>query len=174
MQWSVNCGKRNDVILVPYRELHGGTRFVSMQNHYNLIYREEKREMLGLCINQGIGVLPWSPLARSRLTRAWEQRENSTRAQSDEFGKTLYDQTEDADRAVVERMGQIEGDRSVSQAQVALAWLLSKSHVTAPIIGATKEQHLEDAANALSLQLTEQEVSRLEEPYIPHAIVGFS
>ena len=155
-------------------DLHGWTRFVSMQNHYNLIYREEEREMIGLCIDQGVGVLPWSPLARGRLTRPWEQRENSTRAQSDEFGKTLYQQSEDADRAVVLRVAQIAAERSVSQAQVALAWLLHKSYVTAPIVGATKQQHLEDAVNALSLQLTEQEVLRLEEPYVPHMIAGFS
>ena len=135
-------------------QMHGWTRFVSMQDHYNLLYREEEREMLGLCQAEGIGVLPWSPLARGRLARAWEDRSNSERAATDEFGKTLYAAAEDADRKVVERVGEIAAARGIPRAQVALAWVLDKPFVTAPIVGATKPNHLDDAIAAMSVKLT--------------------
>lgn len=148
---------------------HNWTRFVSMQNHYNLLYREEEREMMGLCEDQGIGVIPWSPLARGRLTRAWDGQ--TERAQTDEFGKTLYAQ---GDRAIVERVAQVAEKRGVSRAQVALAWMLSKPVITAPIIGASKPHYLDDAVAALSLKLTNEEIALLEEEYQPHATAGFS
>ncbi len=148
---------------------HNWTRFVSMQNHYNLLYREEEREMMGLCEDQGIGVIPWSPLARGRLTRAWD--EQTERAQTDEFGKTLYAQ---GDQTIVERVAQVAEKRGVSRAQVALAWMLSKPVITAPIIGASKPHHLDDAVAALSLKLTNEEIALLEEEYQPHATAGFS
>jgi 1-deoxyxylulose-5-phosphate synthase len=155
-------------------DLHGWTRFISMQNHYNLIYREEEREMMGLCAAEGIGVIPWSPLARGRLTRPWDQRGGTERATADEFGKKLYAQTEDADRLVVERIGQVADARGVPPAQIALAWILSKAYVTSPIVGATKPRHLDDAAAALSIKLAPDEVARLEEPYVPHSVVEFT
>jgi aryl-alcohol dehydrogenase-like predicted oxidoreductase len=154
-------------------DLHGWTRFVTMQNHYNLLYREEEREMIGLCLDQGIGVLPWSPLARGRLTRPW-QTETTRRSETDRFGNTMYGRTEEDDRKVVERLGQIAGNRGVPRAQVALAWLLAKPAVTAPIVGASKPHHLEDAIAALSLRLTSEETKALEEPYTPHPVLGFS
>ena len=153
---------------------HGWTRFVSMQNHYNLLYREEEREMMGLCQAERIGVIPWSPLARGRLARPWEAEPSTARAKTDEFGRSLYDKTQDADRAVVERVGQIAKAKGVPRAQVALAWLLHKPGVTAPIVGATKPNHLEDAVAAVSLKLSPQEIASLEEPYVPHPVVGFS
>ncbi len=152
---------------------HGWTRFISMQNHYNLLYREEEREMIGLCQAEGIGVIPWSPLARGRLTRPW-QSEITTRYESDQFGKYLYSQTGDADHAVVDRLGQVAEVRGLPRAEVALAWLLSRPGVTAPIVGATKPHHLENAAAALSLHLTPAEIASLEEPYTPHPVLGFS
>ncbi len=154
---------------------HGWTRFVSMQDHYNLLYREEEREMLGLCRAEGIGVIPWSPLARGRLTRPWETAGSTERAASDEFGKTLYAYaaTQDADRRVIERVGAVAAARGVSRAQVALAWLLAQPVVTAPIVGATRPQHLEDAVAALSLTLSPEEIAALAEPYVPHPIAGF-
>ena len=155
-------------------ERHGVTRFVSMQNHYNLLYREEEREMMGLCQSEGVGVIPWSPLARGRLTRPWDERQATERAETDQVLKTLYARTEDADRAVVERVGAVAQARGVSMAQVALAWVLSKPYVTAPIVGATKMRHLEDALAALSVALTPKEVASLEEPYVPHSVLGFS
>ncbi len=148
---------------------HNWTRFVSMQNHYNLLYREEEREMMSLCVDQNIGVIPWSPLARGRLTRAWDDA--TERSQTDEFGKTLY---VEADRQIVESLAAVAAARSVSPAQVALAWMLSKPFVTAPIIGASKPHHLEDAVVALSLKLTVEESASLEEPYVPHAVAGFA
>jgi aryl-alcohol dehydrogenase-like predicted oxidoreductase len=154
-------------------DLHGWTRFVSMQNHYNLLYREEEREMLGLCQSEGIGVIPWSPLARGRLTRPW-QSEHTKRFETDQFGRSMYSQTEDADRRVVDRLGELAEKRGVPRAQLALAWLLGKPVVTSPIVGATKLHHLQDAAAALSLQLTPAEVSALEEPYKAHPVLGFS
>lgn len=147
------------------------TPFVTMQNHYNLLYREEEREMLPLCADGGIGVLPWSPLARGRLTRPWEV--TTERTKTDVFGKTLYS-TQDADRRVVDTVAALAAARGVSMAQVALAWLAQKPVVTAPIIGASKPRHLEDALAALSLALTPEEVSQLEAPYVPHAIAGHS
>ena len=146
--------------------------FVSMQNHYNLVYREEEREMLPLCVDQGIGVLPWSPLARGLLTgtRTRDGQRLTTRANTDEFGETLY--TPEVDFDVVDRAAEVASARGVSSAQVALAWLLHKPAVTAPIVGATKVEHLEDAIAAEQLSLTEDEMTRLEEPYVPHAISG--
>jgi aryl-alcohol dehydrogenase-like predicted oxidoreductase len=151
---------------------HGWSRFVSMQNHYNLINREEERETLPLCASEGIGVIPWSPLARGRLTRDWDETTNRT--ETDEFGKTLYTSAVDSDRKVVERVAEVAAKRGVPRAQVALAWLLSKPFMTAPIVGASKPNHLEDAVAAVSLKLSEEEISRLEEPYVPHPVVGFS
>ncbi len=152
-------------------EHHGWARFVSMQNFVNLLYREEEREMLPLCKSEGIGVIPWSPLARGRLTRPWS--EASARSETDEFGKTLYANTAAADKLVVEQVGAIAAARGVPMAQVALAWVLQKDTITAPIIGATKPAHLDDAVAALSLRLEPEEVAALEAPYVPHAVVGF-
>jgi aryl-alcohol dehydrogenase-like predicted oxidoreductase len=151
--------------------LNGWTRFASMQNHYNLLYREEEREMIPLCAAEGVGVLPWSPLARGRLTRDWG--ETSNRMETDEFGKTLYATAEDSDRKIVERVGEIAAKRGVPRAQVALAWLAQKPFVSAPIVGASKPHHLDDAVAALSLNLAPEEVSSLEEPYVSHPVVGF-
>ncbi|OWA37742.1 alcohol dehydrogenase [Saccharibacillus sp. O16] len=153
-------------------EIHGWTKFVSMQNYVNLLYREEEREMLPLCESEGVGVIPWSPLARGRLTRDWE--ESSKRSENDAFGRTLYDQTEAADRRVVEAVAKVAEERGVPRAQIALAWVLQKSAVTAPIVGATKPHHLDDAVAALSILLTDEEIRRLEEPYVPHAVIGHS
>jgi aryl-alcohol dehydrogenase-like predicted oxidoreductase len=152
---------------------HGWTRFVSMQNHYNLLYREEEREMIGLCQAEGVAVIPWSPLARGRLTRAWKS-ESTLRSDTDVFGNAMYARTEEADRAVIDRLGEIAEKRGVPRAQVALAWMLAKSAVTAPIVGATKPHHLQDAVAALSIGLTPEEVKALEEPYVPHPVLGFS
>jgi aryl-alcohol dehydrogenase-like predicted oxidoreductase len=154
-------------------DLHGWQRFVSMQDHYNLLYREEEREMLGLCLAEGIGVLPWSPLARGRLARPWQAEPATKREASDEFGKTLYGSTQDADRKVVERVGQIAAARSIPRGQVTLAWLLQKPAVTSPIIGATELEHLTEATGALSVKLSPQEITALEEPYEPHRVVEF-
>ena len=152
-------------------ELHGWTKFVSMQNHYNLIYREEEREMNPLCLEQGIALIPWSPLARGFLagnrSKAGGQ---TTRSNSDDYAKQLYYQ--DDDFQVAERLGQIAGERSLPNMQIALAWLLGKPGVTAPIIGASKMHHLDDAIEALEVKLSEDEVKRLEEPYKPHRILG--
>ena len=149
-------------------ERRGWTPFVSMQDHYNLLYREEEREVLPLCADQGIGVIPWSPLARGRLARAWD--EDTERSSTDAFGTTLY---VESDRTVVERVGEVAGELGVSRAQVALAWLLAKPVVTAPIVGATRVSHLEDAAAAVELGLDDDVVARLEEPYTPHVVAGF-
>jgi 1-deoxyxylulose-5-phosphate synthase len=151
---------------------HGWTRFATMQNHYNLLYREEEREMIPLCAAEGVGVLPWSPLARGRLTRDWGA--GSDRMDTDEYGKKLYTGTEDADRVIVERVAEVAAKRGVPRAQVALAWVAQKSAVTAPIVGASKPHHLDDAIAALSLRLTDEEILLLESPYVPHPIVGFS
>lgn len=152
-------------------ERNGWTRFVSMQNHYNLLYREEEREMMPLCEDSGVAVIPWSPLARGRLTRAWD--EQTERTQTDAFGKTLY-VVPDADRRVVDAVATIAAARKVPRAQVALAWMLSKPFVTAPIIGASKAGHLEDALAALSLSLSAEEIDALEAHYVPHAVAGHS
>jgi len=153
--------------------LNGWSRFVSMQNHLNLIYREEEREMLPLCQSEGIAVIPWSPLARGRLTRPW-QSETTKRSQTDAFGNRMYSQTEDADRKVVDSLGKLAAERGIPPAQLALAWLLSKPAVTAPIVGASKPHHLKDAVTALSVQVTTQEVALLETNYVPHPVLGFS
>lgn len=153
-------------------ERNGWTRFVSMQNHLNLLNREEEREMLPLCRDQGIAVLPWSPLARGRLTRNWD--ESSQRNQTDDYGKTLYQaRTADADRQVVEAVAQIASERGVPKAQVALAWVIQSPGVSAPLVGASKVGHLQDAVAALDLHLTEGEIKRLQAPYVPHEVVGF-
>jgi aryl-alcohol dehydrogenase-like predicted oxidoreductase len=153
-------------------ELHGWTRFVSMQNHYNLLYREEEREMIPQCIDQGVGVIPWSPLARGVLagnrTRDGERR--TTRSTSDPFGDSLYAQPADFD--VVDAVAEVAAERGVPSAQIALAWLLQRPGVTAPIVGATKLGHIEDALAAEKLELTEDEIRRLEAPYIPHRVLG--
>jgi len=150
--------------------LNGWTAFVSMQNHLNLLYREEEREMLPLCADQGIAVMPWSPLARGRLTRDWDA--TTERAQTDAFGKKLYAATGEADRAVFDAVSAIASARNVPRAQVALAWVLQKDEVTAPIVGASKPQHLEDAVAALSLDLSDEEIDSLEAHYVPHAVAG--
>jgi aryl-alcohol dehydrogenase-like predicted oxidoreductase len=154
-------------------DIHCWTRFVSMQPHYNLLNREEEREMLPLCLAEGVGVLPWSPLARGRLTRAWETKPSTTRGQTDEYGKKLYSGTEEADNPIVDRVGEIAKARAVSRAQIALAWLLHKPAVTAPIVGATKPEHLEEAVAALDVKLSDAEIEALEAPYVAHPIVGF-
>ncbi|HET7513932.1 MAG TPA: aldo/keto reductase [Gaiella sp.] len=150
----------------------GGTRFVSMQNHYNLVYREEEREMIPQCVDQGVAVLPWSPLARGMLAgnRTRDGERLTTRAGSDSFGDSLY--VSEVDFDVVDRAGEVAAARGVPSAQVALAWLLSKPAVTAPIVGATKVGHVEDALAAAALELTADEIARLEEPYVPHAVSG--
>ncbi|MEP9368570.1 aldo/keto reductase [Xanthobacter sp. VNH20] len=150
---------------------NGWTQFVSMQDHLNLLYREEEREMLPLCADQGIAVIPWSPLARGRLTRSWD--ETSERQESDAVGKNLYSHTAQADKQVVEAVAAIAEARGVPRAQVALAWIAQKKPVTAPIIGASKPHHLTDAVAALSLALTDEEIARLEAPYVPHRVAGF-
>lgn len=151
--------------------MNAWTPFASMQNHYNLLNREEEREMMPLCAAEGVGVVPWSPLARGRLTRAWG--ETTGRMENDDFGKTLYAANEASDRKVVERVAEIAAQRGVPQAQVALAWVAQKPFVTAPIVGASKPHHLDDAVAALTLDLTPEEISSLEEPYVPHPVVGF-
>ncbi|MCY8042088.1 aldo/keto reductase [Bacillus spizizenii] len=151
-------------------EKNGWTKFVSMQNHLNLIYREEEREMLPLCKEEKIGVTPYSPLASGRLTRDWS--ETTHRSETDQIQKSKYDGTADADRLVVERLAAIAEKHGVSRTHIALAWLLQKEPVAAPIIGATKMSHLEDAVRALSVKLTSEEMAFLEEPYVPHPIVG--
>jgi len=149
-------------------DIHGWSRFVSMQNHYNLLNREEEREMLPLCADQGVGVIPWSPLARGRLTRDWGEK--TIRSETDRFGAQLY---QDSDRVIVERVSEICEERGVPRAQVALAWVLSNPVVTAPIVGATKLEHLDDAVAAVELELSDEEIRRLEEPYEPHTVAGF-
>ncbi len=150
---------------------HGWTEFVSMQDHLNLLNREEEREMLPFCHGQGIGILPWSPLARGLLARDW--RERTTRQETDNVLHNLYDQTQSADRAVTDAVGRIAQARGVPRAQVALAWLLQKPGITAPIVGAAKPGHLDDALAAVDLILDHGEIAALEEPYIPHPIAGF-
>jgi len=152
-------------------ERHGWTRFVSMQNLVNLLYREEEREMLPLCAAEGIAVIPWSPQARGRLTRNWDYA--SVRTETDEAFGRLFAKTEDADRKVVDRVTQVAAARGIPRAQVALAWLLAKPVVTAPIVGATKLEHLDDALASINVKLSDDEIMFLEEPYVPHAVVGF-
>jgi len=148
-------------------ELHGWTKFVSMQDHYNLLYREEEREMLPLCADQGVGVIPWSPLARGRLTREWNA--TTARTETDEFGASLY---REEDKAIVDTVGAVAERRGVSRAQVALAWLLAQPVVTSPIVGVTKPQHLTDAVAAVDLELSADEVEELGAGYVPHAVAG--
>jgi 1-deoxyxylulose-5-phosphate synthase len=148
-------------------ERHGWARFVSMQDHYNLLYREEEREMLPLCADEGIGVIPWSPLGRGRLTREWD--EATERSRTDEFGRRLYS---DEDRAIVEAVANVADKRGATRAQVALAWLLSKPVITAPIVGVTSTAQLQDVLGCLSVELSAEEIEQLEEPYEPHAIAG--
>jgi 1-deoxyxylulose-5-phosphate synthase len=148
-------------------ERHGWTRFVSMQNHYNLIYREEEREMLPLCEDMGVGVIPWSPLARGRLTRDWDA--STARSETDEFGSSLY---RDEDKAVVDTVAAVAERHGVSRAQVALAWLLHQPVVTSPIVGVTKPQHLADAVAAVDLELSDDDLAELGAGYVPHAIAG--
>jgi 1-deoxyxylulose-5-phosphate synthase len=145
--------------------LNGWTEFVSMQDHINLLMREEEREMLPLCLDQGIAVMPWSPMARGRLTRPWN--ETSSRQETDEFGKKLYTQFPDSDRQIIDAVGTIAAARGIPRAQVALAWVLQKKGVTSPIIGASKPEHLTDAIAALVLRLTTDEIAALEKPYVP-------
>jgi 1-deoxyxylulose-5-phosphate synthase len=152
-------------------ERHGWTRFVSMQNLVNLLYREEEREMLPLCAAEGIGVIPWSPQARGRLTRDWSV--TSIRSETDESVTRLFANTVEADKRVADRVAAVAAARGVPRAQVALAWLLSKPVITAPIVGATKLQHLDDAIASVEVKLSEDEIAALEEPYVPHAVVGF-
>ncbi|WP_127089974.1 aldo/keto reductase [Aquabacter cavernae] len=153
-------------------ERNGWARFVSMQNYVNLLYREEEREMLPLCRAEGIGVIPWSPLARGRLTRDWD--ETTARSETDEVSHRLYAVMEAADRKVVEAVAAVAAARGLPRAQVALAWVLRTSGITAPIVGATRPGHLEDAVAALSVTLTDDEVAALEAPYVPHPVLGFS
>jgi len=155
-------------------ERHGWTRFVSMQNHYNLLYREEEREMNGLCADQGVGLIPWSPLARGRLARSAAASEATSRSKTDGFGKMVYGASADLDVRVLERVDALSRARGVPNAQLALAWVLRQKGVASAIIGATKMPHLDDAVAALSVKLTDDEAKRLEEPYVPHAVAGFS
>jgi aryl-alcohol dehydrogenase-like predicted oxidoreductase len=152
-------------------ERNGWTKFVTMQNYVNLLYREEEREMLPLCKAKGIGVMPWSPLARGRLARPWDA--TTKRGESDGFTRVLIERSEEADKRVVERVGAVAAARGVPMAQVALGWVLAKSEVSAPIVGASKPEQLDDALAALALRLTPEEIASLEEAYIPHAVVGF-
>ncbi|MBO0694650.1 MAG: aldo/keto reductase [Verrucomicrobia bacterium] len=154
-------------------DLYDWTRFVSMQPHYNLLNREEEREMLPLCLAEGIGVLPWSPLARGRLARALDARSSTTRSQTDEYAEKLYSGTEEVDKQVVDRVGEVAKARGIPRAQIALAWLLHKPAVTAPIVGATKLHHLEEAVAAAEVKLSGAEIEALEAPYVPHRIAGF-
>ena len=149
-------------------EQHGWSKFISMQNHYNLLNREEEREMMPLCVDQGVGVIPWSPLARGRLTRDWDNA--TSRSETDEFGKGLY---KPEDQVIVERVAEVARELGAPRAQVALAWVLSKPFVTSPIVGATKDAHIDDAVAACELQLSAEHIARLEEPYTPHESVGF-
>jgi len=152
-------------------DLGGWTRFVSMQDQYNLLQREEEREMLPLCADQGVGVIPWSPLARGKLTRDWDER--TARSETDEFGRTLFGQDEASNRAIVEAVTAVAADRDVSRAQVALAWVRQQAPVTAPIVGVTKPHHLTDAIDSVAIELTPDELERLEGPYTPRDPQGF-
>lgn len=151
-------------------ELKGLKRFASMQNYLNLLYREEEREMLPLCADQGLAVMPWSPLARGKLTRDWD--EQTARSESDIFGKYLYGQTAESDRKVVEAVAALSERSGTPRARIAMAWLLRKPEVTTPIIGATRDYHLDDAVAALDVSLSEEEIAALEEPYVPHPVMG--
>ena len=152
-------------------ERNGWTRFVSMQNLVNLLYREEEREMLPLCAAEGIAVIPWSPQARGRLTRDWDY--TSIRTETDDAHRRLFGKSAEADRKVIDCVAKVAAARGIPRAQVALAWLLAKAVITAPIVGATKLHHLDDALASVNVKLTAQEIAALEEPYVPHAVVGF-
>ncbi|HET6247723.1 MAG TPA: aldo/keto reductase [Tepidisphaeraceae bacterium] len=147
---------------------NGWARFISMQNYYNLLYREDEREMLGLCKSEGVGVIPWSPLARGRLARPWSQESPTERAKTDSFAKKLYTQSADIDKPVIDRVNEVASERGLPPSQIALAWLLHKPAITSPIFGATKPRHLDDAIAAVSVKLSDAEIARLEEPYQPH------
>ncbi len=153
-------------------DLHNWTRFSSMQPHYNLLYREEEREMLSLCESEGIGVIPWSPMARGKLARPWAST-NTARQESDNFGRMLYSNVEDSDRKIVEAVQKVAEARNVPMSQIALAWVLAQKAITAPIIGATKPNHLSDAIGAVDVKLTPEECQALEVAYVPRAIAGF-
>lgn len=153
-------------------ELHGWTRFISMQAQYNLLTREDEREMYPYCLDSGVGALPWSPLARGKLTRPWD--EQTSRFATDALAPQLYHQAEDSDRRIVDAVLAIAAEREVRPAQVALAWVLAQPVVSSPIVGATKMQHLDDAVAAAELTLTDDELRRLEEHYVPHAMEGFA
>ncbi len=151
-------------------DTHGWARFQTMQNYVNLLYREEEREMLPLCQAEGVGVIPWSPLARGRLTRDWDA--SSARSETDGFGKTLYAKTADADRKVAEALAAVATRLGRPRAQVALAWVLAKPEVASPIVGATRLEQLDDAAAAVSLVLSQEDIAELEAPYVPHSVIG--
>jgi aryl-alcohol dehydrogenase-like predicted oxidoreductase len=153
-------------------ERHGWTRFVSMQPQVNLVYREEEREMIPLCIDQGVAVIPWSPLARGMLTRGWDEK--TARSETDQFGKAIYQNTAELDRAVVEAVSAVAAERGLPRAQIALSWLLGKPGITAPIIGATKTTHLTDAIAALEVKLAPEDIKRLEAPYVARSVVGLA
>lgn len=153
-------------------EANGWTKFVSMQPQVNLIYREEEREMIPLCIDQGVAVIPWSPLARGKLTRAWDEK--TARSETDQFGKHIYAATADQDQQVVEALSAVATERNLPRAQVALAWLLAKPGITSPIVGVTKEAQLADAVAALEIELSDDEMAALETPYRPHPVVGLA
>jgi aryl-alcohol dehydrogenase-like predicted oxidoreductase len=153
-------------------KLNGWTRFVSMQNHLNLLYREEEREMLGLCAEEGVGVIPWSPLARGRLAREYTEEQPTKRAETDQYSKVLYKNQPDAEHAIIDAVGAVAAAHGVPRAQIALAWLLTRPAVSAPIIGASKMQHLEDAIAVLSIKLTPEQIEALEAPYRPRAVAG--
>jgi aryl-alcohol dehydrogenase-like predicted oxidoreductase len=153
-------------------DANGWSRFVTMQNHYNLLYREEEREMNPLCLAEGIGLIPWSPLARGVLARPRD--EETTRARTDDFARKLYEGTEQSDNRVLDRLAALSKARGLPPAQIALAWLLHKPGVTAPIVGASKVRHLDDAIAAEKVKLSAEEIAQLEEPYVPHPIGGHS
>jgi len=154
---------------------NGWAPFISMQNYYNLLYREDEREMLRLCASEGVGVTPWSPLARGKLARPWSDDPTTERAKTDAFGKTLFVKTVDIDKPIVDRTNEIARERGVPPAQIAMAWILSKPSITSPIVGATKPHHLEDAIAAAAITLSDEEIARLEELYQPHpATEGYS
>jgi aryl-alcohol dehydrogenase-like predicted oxidoreductase len=155
---------------ISIQRARGWAQFVSMQNYYNLLYREEEREMLPLCASEGVGVIPWSPLARGRLARPWQEQPQTDRAKTDAFAEKLYSKTGNIDKPVIDRVNEIARERNLPPSQIALAWMLHKPAITAPIIGATKPNHLEDAAAAVNIKLSPDEITRLEQPYQPHPL----
>jgi aryl-alcohol dehydrogenase-like predicted oxidoreductase len=155
---------------ISIQRARGWAQFVSMQNYYNLLYREEEREMLLLCASEGVGVIPWSPLARGRLARPWQEQPQTDRAKTDAFADKLFSKTCDIDKPVIDRVNEIARERNLPASQIALAWMLHKPAITAPIVGATKPNHLVDAAAAVNIKLSPDEITRLEEPYQPHPL----